>query len=142
MELLNDYDFTINYHSGKANKVVDVLNRKSVDNLVMLWGLSKELIKEIVDFRLVIVSDKLSSLQIRPLILEEIKEAQRKDEVLVEAREEAEKKISTDIKVIPDRTLLFKERTCILNIPKIKEQLLKKAHQTPYSVHSSITKMY
>ena len=87
MELLNDYDFTINYHPSKANKVADALNQKSTGNVAMLRGLSKELIKEIVDFGLVIVSGKLSSLQIFLLILEGIKDAQRKDEDLVRAQE-------------------------------------------------------
>ena len=29
MKLLEDYDFTLHYHSGKANVVVDALSRKS-----------------------------------------------------------------------------------------------------------------
>ena len=29
MEYLEDYDFTLQYHPGKANVVADVLNRKS-----------------------------------------------------------------------------------------------------------------
>ena len=31
MEFLQDYDFTLHYHTGKANVVVDALGRKS-------WG--------------------------------------------------------------------------------------------------------
>ena len=61
---------------------------------------------------------------------------------LIKAREEVKNQTSMNFKVSPDGTLLFKGRTCILDIPKIKEQLLEEAHQTPYSVHSSITKMY
>ena len=33
LELLNDYDYTILYHPGKANVVADALSRKSVGNL-------------------------------------------------------------------------------------------------------------
>ena len=116
MELLNNCEFTINYYPDKANKVMDASSRKFTSNLAMLRGLSKELIKEIVNFGLVIVSGKLSSLQTRPLILEEIREAQRKGKVLVK----------------PDGTLLFKGRTYISDIPRIKEQLLEEAHQAPY----------
>ena len=29
MEYLEDYDFTLHYHPGKANVVVDALNQKS-----------------------------------------------------------------------------------------------------------------
>ena len=61
---------------------------------------------------------------------------------LIKAREEAEKQISTNFKVSPDGTLLFKGRTCILDTPEIKEQLLEEAHQTPYSMHIGVTKMY
>ena len=142
MELLNDYDFTINYHFDKANKAADALSQKFIGNVPTLRGLSKELIKEIVDFRLVIVSGKLSSLQVLQLILEGIKEAQRKDVELIKARQEAEKKISTIFKVSPDGTLLFKGRTCIFDVPEIKEQLLQEAHQVPYSVHPRVTKIY
>ena len=83
----------------------------------MLQGLSKALIKEIVDFGLVIVSGKLSNLQVRTLILEGIKEPQRKDVELIKAREEAERQTSMDFKVSPDGTLLFKGRTCVPDIP-------------------------
>lgn len=30
MELLKDYDLTIKYHPGKANVVIDTLNRKTI----------------------------------------------------------------------------------------------------------------
>ena len=142
MELLNDYDFTINYNPGKANKVADVLSRKFSGNLAILLGLPNELVNEIVDFRLVIVSGRLSGLQIRLLILEEIKKAQRKDEVLVKVREEAEKQSLTEFKVCPDGTLLFKRCTCIPDFHEIKDQLLEEAHQTPYFVDPRVTKMY
>ena len=33
IELLKDYDFTIEYHPGKTNVVVDALSRKSSGNL-------------------------------------------------------------------------------------------------------------
>ena len=69
------------------NKVADALSQKSAGNVAMLRGLFKTLIKEIVDFGLVIVNGKLSSLQVQPLILEGIKEAQRKDMELIKARE-------------------------------------------------------
>ena len=48
MKLLDDIDFTINYHPGKANKVADILSQKFACNVAMLQGISKELIKEIV----------------------------------------------------------------------------------------------
>ena len=36
IELLKDYDCTIDYHPGKANVVADALSRKSFSNLAYL----------------------------------------------------------------------------------------------------------
>ena len=92
LEVLTDYDFTIHYHPEKANKVVDALSRKSIGTLAMLQGLPKELLKEIMDFELVIVCGRLGSLQMRPVILDEIRKAQSKDEFLIEIRERMKNK--------------------------------------------------
>ena len=86
MKLLNDYDLTINYHPGKANKVADALSRKSAGNVAMLRGLSKELIKEIVDFGLVIVSGKLSSLHVRSDTKNPIAAAAEREKISLEPR--------------------------------------------------------
>jgi hypothetical protein len=40
------------------------------------------------------------------------------------------------------KSLWFQGRICVPNIPKIKEIILKEAHQTPYSIHPGSTKMY
>ena len=65
METLSNYNLTINYHPGKANKAADTLSQKSIGTLAMLQGLPNELAKEIVDFELVIVYGRLSSLPVR-----------------------------------------------------------------------------
>ena len=45
MKLLKDYDYVIGYHSGKANLDVDVLGRKSGNNIAqLLIGFIEELI--------------------------------------------------------------------------------------------------
>ena len=72
MEVLIDYNFTIHYHPRKANKIVDALSRKPTGTIAMLQRLPKELLREIVDFDLVIVCGKLASLQLRKIILNEI----------------------------------------------------------------------
>ena len=36
MELLKDYDCTIDYHPGKANVVADALSRKSIGSLAYM----------------------------------------------------------------------------------------------------------
>ena len=36
MEYMEDYDFELHYHPGKANVVVDVLSRKSLSTLASI----------------------------------------------------------------------------------------------------------
>ena len=96
MEVLPDYKFTIHYHLGKANKVADALSHKSIGTLAMLQGLPKELLKEIINFELVIVCGVLGSLQMFPEILDETRKAQSNDEFLTEIRERIKNKPQTE----------------------------------------------
>jgi hypothetical protein len=47
LELVKDYDLTINYTPGKANVVVNALSRKSMDTQPMSRELPKELLMDL-----------------------------------------------------------------------------------------------
>ena len=47
VELLKDYDFTIEYHLGKANVVADSLSRKSSGNLSHIHSVRIPLLLEL-----------------------------------------------------------------------------------------------
>ena len=131
LEVLTDYEFTIHYHPRKENKVADALNQKSIGTLAMLQGLPKELLKEIVDFELVIVCGVLGSLQMCLVILDEIRKPQSNDKFLTEIRERMKNKPQTEFASNHEGTLEFKGRACVPDGPNFKEQLLEEAHQTP-----------
>ena len=70
MELIKDYDYVIDYHSGKANVVVDALSRKTVQTLRALnahLSLSDD-------------GTVVAELIARPNLLNQVLEAQNKDE--------------------------------------------------------------
>ncbi|KAL8147704.1 hypothetical protein AgCh_005141 [Apium graveolens] len=93
LELIKDYDCTINYHPGKSNVVADALSRKERLNMIIS---SEKLIKEF------------------------------------------EKLEIEDGKGI----LRFSSRIWIPNGAELKDEILRDAHNSRYSIHPGSTKMY
>ena len=52
MEYLEDYDFTLHYHHGKANVVTDALNRKSRGVLASVASREWQMLETVGRFRL------------------------------------------------------------------------------------------
>ena len=52
IEFLEDYDFTLHYHPGKANVVADALNRKSRVALASIASLEWQMLETVGQFRL------------------------------------------------------------------------------------------
>ena len=52
MKYLEDYDFTLHYHPGKANVVVDVLSQKSRGVLARVVSREWQMLETVGQFRL------------------------------------------------------------------------------------------
>ena len=52
MEFLKDYDFTLHYHPGKANVVVDALSRKSRGTLASIASREWQMLETVGQFGL------------------------------------------------------------------------------------------
>ena len=142
LELVKDYDIDIRYHPGKANKVTNALSRKSSSSLMSIQSLMEPLQKELVEAGIELITGSLAALTFQPTILDGMKERQEKDASLLRTKNEVLEGKESDF-VISDEGILYrKRRLCIPNEEELKKQILKEAHETPYSVHPGATKMY
>ena len=76
IELLKDYDFTIEYHPGKANVVADALSRKSSGTLSHIHSVRIPLLLELRALNMELAQGKkgalLATLKVRPVLINRV----------------------------------------------------------------------
>ena len=89
MEFLEDYDFTLHYHPGKANVVVDALSRNSQGVLASIASWEWRMLEKVGQFRLQNYEQAqgtLGSMMATPSLLSRVIESQVQDAELVSIR--------------------------------------------------------
>jgi hypothetical protein len=145
MEFLKDYDFTLQYHPGKANVVADALSRKRVHlSNIALKGL--ELLEKFrdLDLNLDTSTGKLhcGMITIENELMNEIIELQKIDEEIQEKKKLIEIGRAPEFKLGPDNVVRCNERVCVPNNAELRKAILDEAHKSKLSIHLGTTKMY
>nr|XP_033510282.1 uncharacterized protein LOC117275035 [Nicotiana tomentosiformis] len=83
----------------------------------------------------------LASLQVKPVPLEQAKEAQKLVEKLVKLIKEVQNGEKLDFKLREDGVLLYQNRLCVPKNDKLRKEILSEAHTSPYAMHLGGTTM-
>ena len=146
MELLKDYDCTINYHPGKANVVADALSRKFTGSLAYMQTIQLPLMVELrelgVELGMHVSRALFASFLLRPILVDQILEAQLEDPYLVSMRRKVEEWEQSDFAIRNDGALVIGSRLCVPAAEELKGQILGEAHSSAYAMHPCSTKMY
>jgi hypothetical protein len=150
LELIKDYDLTINYTPGKANVVADALSRKSTDNVIVDIELPQGLKRELEQAEIMFLKGEAIGSIATMRVIEELQN-DLKNEII--RKQDDDPFIQEEVRRITEGrqsvfhlgefdSLWFEKRICVPDDEKIKEIILKEAHETPYSIHLGSTKMY
>ena len=146
IELLKDYDCTIDYHPGKANVVADALSRKSMGVLAHIKFVQLPLLVELRSMRVDLSTGDsgslLATLRVRPILVERVREAQTQDGRLMRIIDEVKKEERSDFSLGDDGTLMYGDRLCVPDVESLKREIMEEAHCSAYSMHPGSTKMY
>ncbi|KAG7599389.1 Zinc finger CCHC-type [Arabidopsis suecica] len=140
MEFVADYDLDIAYHPGKANQVADALSRRRFE--VEAEKNQEALVNMMGTLHLNALSKDYEPLGLGAAdqadILSRIRLAREKDKEINDwARNN-----KTEYQTSNNGTIVVNGRVCVPNDKELKEEILKEAHQSKFSIHPGSSKMY
>ena len=132
MEFLDDYDFTLHYHPGKANVVADALSRKSRGALASIASRVWRILKTVGQFGLQYseqTQGTLGSLVATPSMLSRVIESQWLDAEIMSIRDRVQSGTGDEgWTVQADGNLRYRGPVVVPQSTDLREEILREFH--------------
>ena len=146
MEILDDYDFTLHYHPGKANVVANELNRKSRGALASIASREWWMLETMGQFGLQYsehAQGTLGSLVATLSLLSRVIVSQEQDVEIVSIRDRVQSGTGDEGWTFhADGSLRYRGRVVVPRLIDLREEILRDFHCSRFAVHLGGTKMY
>jgi hypothetical protein len=90
----------------------------------------------------IIVNTEAVELEVGSSLLQEIQRGQLKDEKIQEIKRNIEEEKSPGFSEDAEGVLWYRGRICVPNVKELKDEILREAHESAYSIHLGGNKMY
>ncbi|CAA0819684.1 Uncharacterized mitochondrial protein AtMg00860, partial [Striga hermonthica] len=150
LELVKDYDCTIQYHPGKANVVADALSRKARGELTCMITQHSQLLREFARMQLDVIEslptmpvvEGVRSMRVWPMLRDRVRRDQSVDEFVRSMRAKVVAEGVEGFYRGADGALKYNGRLVVLNVEALRKEILTEDHSAPYLAYPGSTKMY
>ena len=144
MEFLEQYDFNLQYHPGKANVVADALSRQAKDTMMCLLFDESDAMDILSEFGLQLVQrtdrETLFTIRAEPKLITRVIQSQQGNPRTQKFMARADRGKSNVWSCGNQNELRYRGRLYVLT--NMREIVLKELHNSPLAVHPRMNKMY